>query len=170
MLYQIPLCWPGNSSVNQAICFTTGGRLPFFSFSTSVTPALTVLSLDANQCLPRWIYVEGIKTDNLTDWGLTQFQNHYEKGLSKQKRLITKEDIFHYVYAVLHDPVYREQYALNLRREFPRLPFYADFWPWAGWGEKLMDLHIGYETVEPWPLQRLDVPDANFYIEIRLGS
>jgi predicted helicase len=60
---------------------------------------------------------------------------------------------------VLHDPVYRETYALNLKREFPRIPFYPDFWEWAAWGETLMESHIGYETVEPWPLDRLDTPD-----------
>lgn len=72
---------------------------------------------------------------------------------------ITKDDIFHYVYGVLHDPVYRETYQQNLKREFPRIPFYPDFWAWAGWGKRLMELHIGYETVEPWPLSRLDTPD-----------
>ncbi len=60
---------------------------------------------------------------------------------------------------MLYDPIYREKYALNLRREFPRIPVYADFWRWAHWGEKLMALHIGYETVEPWPLERIDMPD-----------
>jgi predicted helicase len=80
-------------------------------------------------------------------------------GKTKGKRALTKDDIFHYVYGVLHDPVYRETYAQNLKREFPRIPFYPDFWRWAGWGETLMGLHIGYESVEPWPLQRLDVPD-----------
>ncbi len=39
------------------------------------------------------------------------------------------------------------EYALNLKREFPRIPFYPDFWAWAAWGEDLMDLHIGYEKV-----------------------
>ncbi len=72
---------------------------------------------------------------------------------------ITKENIFHYVYAVLHDPVYREKYALNLKREFPRIPFYPDFRQWAAWGKELMDLHIGYETVEPWKLTRTDAKD-----------
>jgi predicted helicase len=72
---------------------------------------------------------------------------------------ITKEDIFHYCYAVLHDPLYREKYALNLKREFPRIPFYADFWQWAAWGEALMKLHIGYEAVEPFHLKRTDIPD-----------
>ncbi len=73
---------------------------------------------------------------------------------------ISKLDIFHYVYAVLHDPVYREEYALNLKREFPRIPFYPDFWQWAAWGETLMALHTGFETVEPWPLERIDSEDA----------
>jgi predicted helicase len=73
---------------------------------------------------------------------------------------ITKDAIFHYVYAALHDPIYREKYAQNLKREFPRIPFYENFWRWADWGERLMALHIGYETVEPWPLARADTPDA----------
>ncbi len=77
----------------------------------------------------------------------------------EEGREITKEAIFHYVYGVLHDPVYRETYALNLKREFPRIPFYPDFWAWADWGKRLMDLHIGYEEVEPWPISRTDVAD-----------
>jgi predicted helicase len=75
------------------------------------------------------------------------------------KGAITKDAIFNYVYGVLHDPVYRAKYALNLKREFPRIPFYSDFWRWAAWGEQLMSLHIGYETVEPWLLKRIDAPD-----------
>lgn len=59
---------------------------------------------------------------------------------------------------MLHDAVYRETYALNLRREFPRIPFYPEFARWAAWGKALMDLHIGYEAVEPWPLNRTDLP------------
>lgn len=61
---------------------------------------------------------------------------------------------------MLHDPVYRDQYAQNLKREFPRIPFYADFWQWADWGAQLMALHIGFESVAPWPLQRIDQPDT----------
>lgn len=78
----------------------------------------------------------------------------------KEARALTKDAIFHYVYGVLHDPVYREKYAQNLKREFPRVPFHPDFWRWADWGAALMALHIGYESVEPWPLARIDVPDA----------
>ena len=61
---------------------------------------------------------------------------------------------------MLHDPIYREKYALNLKRDFPRLPFYTDFWQWAAWGEALMNLHIGYEAVAPFALTRADGPDA----------
>lgn len=102
---------------------------------------------------------EGKRVDNITDWALKQFRTHYEKSEKKPKHPITKDAIFHYVYGVLHDPVYREKYAQNLKREFPRIPFYADFRKWAAWGEKLMALHIGYEAVEPWPLERVDVAD-----------
>ena len=70
------------------------------------------------------------------------------------EKAITKQAIFHYVYAVLHDPIYREKYALNLKREFPRVPFYADFWQWANWGEALMQAHIGYETAVSFALIR----------------
>ncbi|MCI4680729.1 DUF559 domain-containing protein [Rhodoblastus acidophilus] len=82
-----------------------------------------------------------------------------ESGRTRRTRPITKDAIFHYVYGVLHDPVYREKYALNLKRDFPRLPFYPDFWAWADWGERLMALHIGYESVEAWPIVRTDTPD-----------
>jgi len=54
---------------------------------------------------------------------------------------------------VLHNPNYRKKYELNLKREFPRIPFYTNFWQWAAWGKELMDLHINYETVEPYPLK-----------------
>jgi predicted helicase len=101
----------------------------------------------------------GNRTDNITDWSLDQFKKHYQPGRGKKNRPITKEAIFHYVYGVLHDPVYREKYALNLKREFPRIPFYADFWQWSDWGRALMDLHIAYETVPAFALARTDVPD-----------
>ena len=80
--------------------------------------------------------------------------------MAARLRKISKEAIFHYCYAVLHDPVYREKYAQNLKREFPRIPFYTDFWQWAAWGETLMDLHIGYEAVAPCAVTRTDVPDT----------
>jgi predicted helicase len=101
--------------------------------------------------VPRSLEAKKKSADNVTDWALIQFRTHYETA-KKSNRSITKDAIFHYVYAVLHDPIYHEKYSQNLKREFPRIPFYADFWKWAEWGEKLMALHTGYETVKPWKL------------------
>jgi len=93
--------------------------------------------LEDTQIIPFYRYdSEGNRTDNITDWGLNQFQTHY------QENTITKEKIFHYTYAVLHNPAYRQKYELNLKREFPRLPFYEDFSQWVTWGKQLMDLHL----------------------------
>ena len=70
------------------------------------------------------------------------------------------------MYGVLHDPKYRQKYEQNLKRDFPRIPFYvyADFWQWANWGKQLMDLHLDYEKIEKYPLKRTDIslknPDA----------
>ena len=106
-------------------------------------------------CLPRWAFTGSGKLDNITDWALTQFRTHYDNTNPP----ITKDAIFHYVYAVLHDPIYRETYAQDLKRSFPRIPFYPDFHRWAEWGARLMHLHINYETIEPFPLRRTDTPD-----------
>ena len=85
---------------------------------------------------------------------------HYRPRRGKERiGQSQKNGIFHYVYGVLHDPIYREKYALNLKREFPRIPFYKDFWQWAEWGKELMDLHIGYESITPAKLKRIDVQD-----------
>ena len=69
-----------------------------------------------------------------------------------------RDDIFAYVYAALHDPAYRTTYAADLRREFPRIALHDDFARWVAWGQRLLDLHIGYEAVEPFALERVDVP------------
>ena len=135
------------------MCFREGSRLEFMSLATTLLPNYALVSLDPIQGLPRYRYTStGERIDNITNWAENKFQAQYGKA-------VTKDDIFAYVYAVLHDPVYREKYALNLKREFPRIPFYPDFRQWVDWGETLLALHIGYETVEPWPLTRLDAPD-----------
>lgn len=94
---------------------------------------------------------DGSRSDNITDWSLLQFREHY-KDTS-----ITKESIFHYVYAVLHYPAYSEKYAINLKRELPRIPFYEDFQQWETWGNELMNLHLNYESANPYPLDRTDL-------------
>lgn len=119
----------------------------------------------ATQMFPMWLYAnDGQRSENITDWGLKQFTSHYKAGAGKRLPEPTKQGIFHYIYAVLHDPAYREKYKLNLKREFPRIPLHgslrAHFWQWAEQGRALMDLHIGYEAVEPWPLLRTEMPGS----------
>lgn len=89
---------------------------------------------------------------------LSELQTQLEVLAPSSRRApdISKLDIFHYTYGVLHDPAHRKKYALNLKREFPRLPYYADFWQWADWGQALMELHLHYETAEPFGLKRVD--------------
>lgn len=109
-----------------------------------------------SQCLPLYRYSSGgERIDNIADFALKAFRTHYKIPS------ISREDIFHYVYGVLHHPAYREKYALNLKQEFPRVPFYADFGQWVAWGRELMDLHIGFETVTPYALERHDTAPKN---------
>ena len=145
---------------NRAICFMTGDRQDFSLIATNVPPNLNMFSADAVQYLPFQNYKQETSVaENVTDWSLVLFRKQYEKSVKKPKRSLEKESIFHYVYAVLHDPVYREKYAQNLKREFPRIPFYENFWQWADWGKGLMDLHIGYEYAKPAKLKRTDMED-----------
>jgi len=117
------------------------------------------------QCLPFYRYdSEGNRIENITDWGLNQFQAHY------QNQTITKLDIFHYTYAVLHNPAYREKYAMNLKRELPRIPFYDNFFQWVLWGKQLMDLHLNFESVSEYPLERIDMPSKVYAVKTESGG
>jgi predicted helicase len=105
------------------------------------------------QCAPLYHFGnDGERIENITDWALDQFQKHYKD------KTVSKLDIFHYVYAVLHNPTYRTKYEQNLKREFPRIPFYEDFWKWKNWGKHLMELHLNYEKVDSYALRREDKP------------
>ena len=148
---------------NKVIIITTGNRLPFSVFSSNTLPNLATFSLDPAQTFPLYRYSEsGERVENITDWALEQFRAHYGE------RKIQKKDIFHYVYAVLHNPAYRKKYELDLKREFPRVPFYDDFWQWAAWGKRLMDLHLNYESAKPFGLKRMDLPDEKVPKELKV--
>ncbi len=149
--YQMPQIFPHEvDGENKVINFCVNGK----AFYALAANKLTDLHFTGDtQCLPLYRYTaEGERVSNITEWGLWQFREHYgDDG-------ITAEDIFAYTYAVLHDPAYREMYQVDLLREFPRLPFYEEFAPLARMGRELLDLHIGFESVEPWPLERVETP------------
>ncbi len=160
MWNQVPQLFGPNVGPNRAFCFSAEERCAFGVIALADMPNKDVFMPSAAQVLACYRFDDaGNRIDNITDWALGQFKKHYQTGRVKQKRPITKEAIFHYVYGVLHDPVYREKYALNLKREFPRIPLYADFWQWADWGKELIDLHIGFEQTSPAKLTRTDIPD-----------
>ena len=94
---------------------------------------------------------EGERMSDITEAGLREFREHYGDDA------IGAEALFAYTYAILHDPVYRERYAVDLPKESPELPFYEDFWDWAASGQELLDLHTGFKTMEPWGLERVDM-------------
>jgi predicted helicase len=108
----------------------------------------------SSQCFPFYIYNEdgSNRRENLTDWALQEFHTHYHDNA------IAKWDIFHYVYAILHHPAYREKYAANLRRELPRIPFAPEFHAFAAAGAKLADLHVNYELEPQYPLTFREKP------------
>jgi predicted helicase len=163
MVYQVPQLFGRDAGTNRAFGFVAEDRAKFSVIAFDAVPNKDLFMPSAAQVLAQFRYENGQRLDNITGWALKQFASHYKAGTGKRLPEPTREGIFHYVYAVLHDPAYREKYAQNLKREFPRIPLYgatrADFWQWADWGRELMDLHIGFESVEPWPLHRTDIPD-----------
>ena len=149
--YQIPQMFPHGAAANNRVIGVCVNRKDFY-----VLAADRVVDLHFTgdtQCLPLYRYTAGgDQESNITEFGLRRFREHYED------ESITAEDIFAYTYAVLHDPEYRERYAVDLLREFPRLPFHDDFEAWVSIGQELLELHVGYESAEPYDLKRVDVP------------
>ena len=132
--------------VNKQFCFMSNEQTPIVFIAVNTLTDLNFCARGGT-CVPLFTYEKDEPQSNITDWGLNQFKEYY------QDETIIKEDIFHYAYAVIYNPAYREKYKQNLKREFPRLQFYVDFRKWSDWGKTLMDLHINYETAEPYSLK-----------------
>jgi predicted helicase len=141
---------PATESENCVICVPgPGNRKEFGTLISRYLPSLD-LAFEKTQCFPLYTYDEsgGNRQENVTAWALERFQASYGPGISKR-------DIFHYVYALLHHPQYRERYAENLKRELPRIPLVRDaaaFRALAEAGARLAAIHTGYERWEPFPL------------------
>ncbi|MCY3723022.1 MAG: N-6 DNA methylase, partial [Candidatus Poribacteria bacterium] len=147
---------PDTESENRVICVPSkGGRTDFWCYLTNVIPNLTITSIDGNQCFPFYTYDEDRtnRRENITDWALAEFRTHYGDNA------ITKWDIFHYSYGLLHHPAYREKYEMNLKRDLPHIPFAEDFWGFANAGAQLADLHVHYESVPTYKqLRNIETP------------
>ena len=171
MKYQMDRFFPDSSSENRVICLPSiGCKNPFSLLITDTMPDLHFI--DASQCFPRYSYrkpvevlnttdeLPGIKRepariDNISDAALRAFRKHYSNDT------ITKDLIFDYVYGVLHSPNYREEFANDLSKELPCLPFAPDFHAFAEAGAALAALHLGYETCKQYPLSLVFAHDGD---------
>jgi len=121
-IYSLTSILPNSDSEEEnrlIVISDIGFRSPHAALATNLLPDVHLCGSDAFQCFPFYTYAEDgtNRRENITDWALEQFRARY------QDPSITKWDIFHYIYAFLHHPEYRERYAANLRRELPRIPF-----------------------------------------------
>lgn len=182
---QMPRIFPDANAFNLVIQFNakySGNGCPVII--SNVLPDLHCNG--DSQCFPLYLYDEeaqahanetpdmfSAKTeaaqrtrrDAITDVGLQIFKDSYPN------ETIKKEDIFYYVYGLLHSPDYCERYADNLSKELPRIPHVktaVDFWAFSQAGRALADWHLNYETVQPYPLTidaKGPLADADYRVE-----
>lgn len=189
---QMPRIFPNADAKNRVIVFHGPGEVLQFTVLISDTlPNLHLLH--GGQCFPLYLYdsdepdmqtggnklqrelisahetrgsQKGLsRRDAITDEGLVHFQSLY------QGEAISKEDLFYYIYGILHSPEYRERYGDNLTKELPRIPRVKtadDFWAFSKAGRILADLHVNYEAADKYPLT-IDasgpLSDADYLVE-----
>ncbi|MXV73381.1 DEAD/DEAH box helicase [Candidatus Poribacteria bacterium] len=145
---------PNAESENRVICVSSSRtNASFHTLMVDMIPDLH-LTVDS-QCFPFYTYNEDgtNRQENITDWVLAQFRTHYGDDT------ITKWNIFHYNYAVLHHPDYREKYQANLKRDLPHIPFAQDFWGFANAGAQLADIHVNYASAPKYDgLKYIETP------------
>ena len=164
MKYQVDRIFPDASSENRVICVPNrGARVPF---SVLVTDTMLDLNFydSGSQYFPLYQYPEpsdptnatgtfdGIddlpdRIDNISDTALRAFREHY------QDDTITKDMIFDYIYGILHAHSYREEFANDLSKMLPHIPYAPDFHAFSKAGAALADLHLNYETCQQYPLE-----------------
>ena len=168
MIYRLPRMFPTPANGNVGFyALNPGAEKPFSVLMLSLMPDLAFYGSNAGQFFSRWTWepvddevfdfgVDGDvvagyrRIDNITDEALSRFSAAYG--------VWSKDDAFYYCYALLHSSGYRETYAADLRKMLPRIPLVADAADaraFADAGRRLSDLHIGYESVQPYPLDGL---------------
>lgn len=150
--------FPNSNLINRVICIPGVGNKKDYSILI-VDKRADLGFLSASQCFPLYYYEERqinspglfdaageseyIRRDGVSDFILERAKKIYGKN-------VNKEDIFYYVYGVLHSPDYRTAFENDLKKMLPRIPLVEDvrdFWKFSKAGRKLADLHINYEEV-----------------------
>ncbi len=163
-IYQIPKIFPTATHHNIVIAVSaSGSRSRFSVLATDLVPSLHLADAsNGSQCFPLYVYeplpegqmlaasrevVDGYERRYaITDATLESYQKRYGGA-------VTKEDIFYYVYGILHSPTYRTKFAPDLGKMIPRIPMAQDFAGFASAGRELASWHLGYESIEPYPLE-----------------
>ena len=178
MQYQMPQVFPNNKFENLVICITGKGSRS--GFSAIVNKSLIDYGLmESSQCFPLYLYEkttnkiedkdapeffannsqenqnnqEYKRTDAITDEALAIFTKQYQSQTNFTQ--LTKEDLFYYIYGLLHSKEYCQKYGDNLSKELPRIPAvknFSDFLHFSTSGRRLADIHLNYENQEKYPL------------------
>ena len=177
-MYRLPKMFPRSNQRNLGFYVVgVGSAVPFSVIMIDAVPDLHVTGAGSNgQFFPRYSYQESTGVENLfsddstsdptpvdiiTDQILTDYRSYYGPTVSK-------DDIFYYVYGLLHSPDYRVKFASDLKKLLPRIPKVKsslDFDNYVGAGRALAELHLGYESVEPYSLHEIITSTLGTYDE-----
>jgi predicted helicase len=161
MVYLIPSLFPTPAHENKVILVSaTGDRRGFSALACDAVPDYAIF--DKSQCFPRYFYTKTNSQGSLFNPNGNSYEchdgisprtlEHYHKRYGNN---VSADDVFYYVYGLLHSPDYTSQFAADLRKMIPRIPMVEDFWDFVEAGKKLANLHLNYETIQPWPLEGL---------------
>lgn len=174
MLYQNKKLFPKQEIKNIVICISgRAAQKPFSVLASTVIPDLQVV--DKGQCFPLYYYEErqnnspslfdlADESEYIRRDGVSDFI--YERARKQYGKNVSKEDIFYYVYGILHSSYYRIAFANDLKKMLPRIPLMKDvrdFWNFTKAGRALAELHINYESVPPYDGIQVTGADSGFY-------
>jgi predicted helicase len=155
--------FPTQNHKNLVICVSgVGGTKEHTALISNVIPDLNCLNA-GTQCFPRYYYEEDTKSKNTlfaSQKAIDGYTRHdaitdyiHKECKTKYGPKVTKDDIFYYVYGLLHSEDYRTTFSNDLKKMLPRLPLVdeaEDFWSFVKAGRDLATIHLNYETIEPY--------------------
>ena len=163
--YKQPNLFPTPDHKNLVICVTgIGSTKAATALMTDMIPSLDYV--EKSQCFPLYWYemiepkqhslfddgAKIVRHEAISDFILNRAQQKYGNN-------VQREDIFYYVYGILHSKSYRETFSVDLKKMLPRIPLVSDyqkFWAFSEAGRSLADLHLNYEEVSPYPDIQVD--------------
>ncbi|GAA9912790.1 hypothetical protein VN0816_10160 [Helicobacter pylori] len=139
--YQLPKIFPDKDAQNVVINTGVGNGK---NFSALVSDAIPNIHFIGNANAYPLYYYDGLgnRYYAISGYALNLFRKHYEDNS------IAEEEIFYYIYAILHHKGYLEKYKNSLTKEDPRIALSEDFKELSILGKELAKLHLNYESEE----------------------